>query len=79
MSLSLVVDAILLVLALEAAILIAARRPALNVALALGPGAALLLALRAGLAGEVAIALACLAGSFPLHLADLARRGFLRR
>lgn len=52
------------------------RRPALDVALALAPGALLLLALRAALTqmGWEWVAL-FVALSFPAHLADLRRRG----
>jgi hypothetical protein len=43
--------------------------------LALGPGALILLALRAALHGDGAAAVAAfLAASFPVHLADLSRR-----
>lgn len=76
----LVVDAILAVLAIEAAILLLARRNALDVTLALLPGAMLLLALRAALTGADALWVAAfLAASFPVHLADLARRGFFTK
>jgi multisubunit Na+/H+ antiporter MnhE subunit len=72
-----VADLILLVLLAEAAWLILARRMAPGeVLLALAPGAFLVLALRAALTGAdwpyVALPLAL---SFPVHLADLARRG----
>ncbi len=76
------VDLVLLVVALEAAWLLAARRlrPA-QVMLALLPGVILLLALRAALAGLDGVWIAgLLAASFPAHLADLAhRRAFATR
>ncbi len=75
------VDFVLLVLAVEAAILIAMRAPGAKIRqlasplLPLLPGVFLLLALRAALTGTswvwVALWLAC---SFPAHLADLLRR-----
>ena len=76
------VDLILAVLALEFGWLIRQRgaRAWLDLLLALGPGALILLALRAALtgAGPTWIGLG-LAASFPVHLADLHRRGLLRR
>ncbi len=72
------VDLILVVLLLEFAWLVRRRGVAasLDIALALGPGALILLALRAALtgAGLPWIGL-CLVASFPVHLADLRRRG----
>lgn len=75
-----IIDAILVVLALEAAILLIARRNLLDVALGLLPGAMLLLAVRAALTGADAHWVAAfLAASFPIHLADLARRGYFKK
>lgn len=80
-----VVDTILLIIALEAAWLLwraRGRRSSvvLDTLFALGPGACLLLALRAALTGAdwpwIALALAA---SFPLHLLDLRRRRIGRR
>ncbi|MBI1250420.1 MAG: hypothetical protein GC189_02995 [Alphaproteobacteria bacterium] len=77
------VDLVLLVLAIEFAVLLA-RAPAgqrsahaWTLVLALAPGAFLLLALRAALSGAdwTWIAL-CIAASFPFHLLDLRRRTF---
>lgn len=69
-------DLVLAVLAVEAALLLRAGRPALDVALLLLPGACMMLGLRAALVGAswpwVALPLAA---SFPVHLADLVRRG----
>ena len=72
------VDIVLGVMMLEALYLIRARRqPAWPVMLAIMPGALILLALRATIAGAewwwVALALAA---SFPFHLADLRQRGW---
>lgn len=66
----------LVVIALEFVWLAGSRRmPALDAALVLLPGALLLLALRAALTGEAWPWIALpLAASFPVHLADLARR-----
>jgi hypothetical protein len=76
------VDLILGVLVVEFIWLVRQRgaRAWLDILLALGPGAMILLALRAALtgAGLPWIGLA-LAASFPVHLADLHRRGLLRR
>ena len=71
-----VVDLVLAVVVLEAAWLIGARRmPRVEVTLCLLPGFILLLALRGALAGVEAGWIAMLlAASFPVHLADLARR-----
>ena len=71
------VDVVLAVIAVEFAWLVWRGRPALDVALALAPGACLLLALRAALtgAGWPWVAL-WLAASFPVHLTDVARRGW---
>lgn len=78
-----VVDIALAVIALEFAILLA-RAPkedrkarAVALVLALGPGACLMLALRAALTGGHLVWVAIwLAASLPLHIADLARRGW---
>ncbi|AQR62905.1 hypothetical protein BZG35_15505 [Brevundimonas sp. LM2] len=70
------VDLILVIMAIEAAVLLATRRlSAYALLLVFGPGVCLLLAARAALvgAGWPWIALA-LAASFPLHLLDLRRR-----
>ncbi len=76
------VDLILGVMVLEFGWLIRQRgsQAWLDILLALGPGALILLALRAALtgAGLPWIGLA-LAASFPVHLADLHRRGMFRR
>lgn len=74
------VDLVLAVMALEAIWLIARRGDAGAVLLALAPGALILLAVRAALtgAGWQWVAL-LLTASLPAHLADLARRGWLRR
>ena len=71
-----VVDLVLAVVVLEAAWLIGARRmPPVEVTLCLLPGFILLLALRGALAGiETGWIAVLLAASFPVHLADLARR-----
>lgn len=71
------VDIVLAVILLEAIVLVARGRPVVGVALALLPGALMLLAVRAALtgAGWPWIALA-LAASFPVHLLDLRRRGW---
>lgn len=73
------VDALLVVMAVEcAAVAFAGRRLGLglrDVAANLAAGALLLLALRTVLAGSAAHwTLACLAGAFAAHLADLALR-----
>ncbi len=71
------VDLVLAVMLAEAAYLLARRRrPAIDLLLALAPGALLLLALRAALTqmGWEWVAL-FVALSFPAHLADLRRRG----
>ncbi len=75
------VDLILAVLVLELLVLTfrkGARRGGgafLDRLLALGPGALILLALRAALQGQGLAAIAgFLAASFPVHLLDLARR-----
>lgn len=71
------VDIVLAVIVAEAVWLLSRRRrPALDVLLALAPGALLMLALRAALThmGWEWIA-AFVALSFPVHLADLRRRG----
>lgn len=70
-----VADLILIVMAVEAAWLLWRKRPPLEVLLTLGPGACLMLALRAALVGcdwpWIALPLTA---AFPLHLLDLARR-----
>ena len=72
------VDLVLVVMLAEAVYLLARRRRSpLDLALALLPGALLLLALRAALTGAQWPAIALLvAASFPAHLADIRRRGF---
>lgn len=69
-------DLVLVVLAAEALLLLRAGRSAIDIALLLLPGACMMLALRAALVGApwpwIALALAA---SFPVHLADLIRRG----
>ncbi len=76
-----VADLILLVMAVEAAVLYARGRSrshpvkASDLLFAIGPGACIVLALRAALTGaDVGWIGAALAASLPLHLADLARR-----
>lgn len=72
-------DLILVVLAVEALILLRAGRPAIDVALLLLPGACMMLGLRAALVGASWLWIALpLAASFPVHLADLLRRGRAR-
>ena len=77
-----IVDLILLLVAVEGALwgwLLRKRSSPLNVALALLPGAALLIAVRLALTGaDWRMVAAALAASLPLHLWDLARR-FARR
>lgn len=75
------VDLVLLLLLAEALWLWRVRRVApLPLALALLPGALILLAVRVALVGGPWWAVAgFLAASLPVHLADLARRGWLRR
>ncbi len=69
------VDLVLAVIALEFGVLLWRRRRPGAVALALGPGVCLLLALRCALTGAGWAWVAFwLAASFPIHLADLARR-----
>ncbi len=70
------VDVVLIVVALEALWLIGARKMMpVEVILCLLPGLLLLLALRASVAGSGGWWIAALlAASFPVHLADLARR-----
>lgn len=72
----LAVDIVLAILLLEYAWLTLGRRmTALDAALALLPGALMMLALRAALTGAPWMWIALpLAASFPVHLADLARR-----
>ena len=73
------VDIVLAVIALEFVVLVARARArpaaALDLFLALAPGACILLALRAALTGQgwPVIALWLLA-SFPIHIGDLLRR-----
>jgi hypothetical protein len=77
----LAVDIALAVIGVEFLVLLF-RRPAgsrrvgvLDLILALGPGACLMLALRAALTGGGALPVALwLTASLPLHLADIARR-----
>lgn len=76
-----VVDLILTIMTLEFAFLLVRRKPgarsaaAVDLALALAPGACLALALRAALTGSGWRVIALwLALSFPIHVADLARR-----
>jgi hypothetical protein len=67
---------VLAVLAVEAFILLRASRPTIDVALLLLPGACMMLGLRAALVGASWPWIALpLAASFPVHLADLLRRG----
>jgi len=69
-------DLVLSVLVLEALLLLRAGRPAIDVALLLLPGACMMLSLRAALVGASWPWIALpLAASFPVHLADLVRRG----
>jgi hypothetical protein len=69
-------DLVLAVLVIEALILLRAGRPAIDVALLLLPGACMMLSLRAALVGASWAWIALpLAASFPVHLADLVRRG----
>lgn len=69
-------DLVLAVLVLEALLLLRAGRPAIDVALLLLPGACMMLGLRAALVGASWPWIALpLAASFPVHLADLVRRG----
>jgi hypothetical protein len=69
-------DLVLAVLAVEAVILLRGGRPAIDVALLLLPGACMMLGLRAALVGASWPWIALpLAASFPVHLADLVRRG----
>ncbi len=76
-----VVDFILAIIALEAVFLLArSRLSPLSIALALGPGVCLLLALRSALVGaDWRWTAAALAASFPLHLYDLIRRSSGKR
>lgn len=76
-----VVDVILVVMALEAAYLLAKRKAApralspLDILFVFAPGVCLLLSLRAALTGADWMWIAApIAASFPFHLADLARR-----
>lgn len=71
------VDLVLAVMALEAIVLIVRKRSnSLGIALAILPGAMILLGVRAALIGAawqwVALALAA---AFPFHIADIRRRG----
>lgn len=68
------------VLALEALWLVARGRPVADIALALLPAALILLGLRAALTGAAWPWIALpLAAAWPVHMADLARRGMLGR
>ena len=75
-----VVDLVLAVLAAEFVWLVIRGNRALDVGLGLGAAVLMMLALRAALTGAawpwIALPLVL---SFPLHLADLGRRGMLRR
>lgn len=73
-------DLILIVLAAEFVWLVARGNKALDVALALGPAVFIVLALRAALTGAAwpLIALPLIL-SFPVHIADLKRRGMLNK
>ena len=75
-----VVDLVLAVLAAEFVWLVNRGNRAMDVALGLGAAVLMMLALRAALTGAawpwIALPLVL---SFPLHLADLQRRGMLRR
>jgi hypothetical protein len=75
-----VVDLVLAVLAAEFVWLVLRGNRALDVGLGLSAAVLMMLALRAALTGAAWpwIALPLLL-SFPLHLADLGRRGMLRR
>ncbi|MBI1186167.1 MAG: hypothetical protein GC206_02370 [Alphaproteobacteria bacterium] len=80
-----VVDVILIVIAIEALALVLYRRTdrtrfgLVAIALALGPGVFLLLALRAALVGDHWAWVALwLGASFPVHLLDLRRRNLRR-
>ena len=74
------VEIVLIVLALETGWLIGRGRRAVDVVLMLAPAALILLALRTALTGGEWPAIALLlAASFPVHLADLKRRGLPRR
>lgn len=75
-----VVDLVLAVLAAEFIWLVARGNRAMDVALGLGAAVLMMLALRAALTGAAWpwIALPLLL-SFPLHLADLGRRGMLKK
>lgn len=74
------VDLVLAVLAAEFVWLVLRGNRALDVGLGLGAAVLMMLALRAALTGAawpwIALPLVL---SFPLHLADLGRRGMLRR
>jgi hypothetical protein len=77
------IDVVLAVMAAEALVLLALRRPVtrsrvLDVACALVPGALIVLALRVAVADGAFTAVALLlAAALPVHLADLRRRGLL--
>lgn len=75
-----VVDLVLAVLAAEFAWLVMRGNKPLDVGLGLGAAVLMMLALRAALTGAawpwIALPLVL---SFPLHLADLQRRGMLRQ
>lgn len=74
------VDVVLVVLAVEAVWLLAKGRSGRDIALVMLPAVAILLALRAALVGADWYWIAApLALSFPIHLADLRQRFFIRR
>lgn len=74
------VDVVLAVLAAEAVWLLAKGRSWRDIALLMLPAVAILLALRSALVGAEWYWIAApLALSFPIHLADLRQRFFIRR
>ncbi|MDX2235692.1 MAG: hypothetical protein NW200_14430 [Hyphomonadaceae bacterium] len=75
------IDLVLAIIALEFVVLLARAAPggrgrrAVDLGLALAPGACILMALRAALTGEAwGVVAFWLAASFPVHVADLLRR-----
>lgn len=73
-------DLILIVLAAEFVWLVSRGSKALDVALALGPAVFIVLALRGALTGATWLLIALpLLLSFPVHIADLWRRGMLSK
>ena len=73
-------DVVLAVLALESVLLLRAGRKLEHIVLLLLPAALMMLGLRAALVGASWPWIALpLAASFPVHLADLLRRGAPRR